>query len=138
LRALNVLVGANGAGKSNLIKAFGMLGSIFAGDLRFFVGESGGASALLNADSPEAATMRFEVHSPTAGYSAELIRDDEDSLIFSREGLWSPIHTHATVSLGRGHRETHLSRVDYDTLPHGIGELVLCSRVWRRVGECLI
>ena len=21
---------------------------------------------------------------------------------------------------------------------HGIGELVLCSRVWRRVGECLI
>jgi predicted ATPase len=117
LRALNVLVGANGAGKSNLIRAFTMLGSIFAGDLRFFVGEAGGAGALLHAGNEEATTVRFEVHSPTAGYSAELVRDDEDSLIFSSEGLWSPIHTHVTVPLGRGHRETHLSRAGYDTLP---------------------
>jgi len=117
LRALNVLVGANGAGKSNLIRAFGMLGRIFARDLGFFVGQSGGASALLHAGSAEAPAIRFEVHSPTAGYSAELVRDDEDSLIFSSEGLWSPIDTHTTVSLGRGHRETHLSRAGYDTLP---------------------
>jgi predicted ATPase len=80
LRALNVLVGANGAGKSNLIRAFGMLGSIFAGELRLFVGKAGGASALLHAGREEASAVRFEVHSPTAGYSAELVRDDEDSL----------------------------------------------------------
>jgi predicted ATPase len=97
LRALNVLVGANGTGKSNLIRAFAMLGSIFAGDLRFFVGEAGGAGALLHAGAEEAAAVRFEVHSPTAGYSAELVRDDEDSLIFSSEGLWSPIHTNERI-----------------------------------------
>jgi predicted ATPase len=132
LQALNVLVGAIGAGKSNLIKSFAMLGNIFAGDLRFFVGESGGASALMNADSTEAAAIGFEVQSPTAGYSAELVRDDEDSLIFSRERLRSPIHSHATVPLGRGHRETRLSRTDYNTLPGAEStlEAVRDSRVY--------
>jgi predicted ATPase len=132
LRALNVLVGANGAGKSNFIRAFGMLGSIFAGDMRFFVGKAGGASALLHAGSEEASAVRFEVHSPTAGYSAELVRDDEDSLIFSREDLRSPIHTEHMVSLGRGHRETHLSRAGYDTLPGAepVLEAIRGSRVY--------
>jgi len=42
LRDLNVLVGANGAGKSNFIAALGMLGRIVDGDLGLFVGLAGG------------------------------------------------------------------------------------------------
>jgi predicted ATPase len=45
LGQLNVLVGANGAGKSNFIQAFEMLGRLVEEDLGFFVGVNGGASA---------------------------------------------------------------------------------------------
>lgn len=44
LRKLNVLVGANGAGKSNLISFFKMLRCVMDGGLAGFVGESGGAA----------------------------------------------------------------------------------------------
>ena len=52
LHDLNVLVGANGAGKSNFIRALGMLGRIVDSDLSLFVGLADGASALMSvADS---------------------------------------------------------------------------------------
>jgi predicted ATPase len=41
-RDLNVLVGANGSGKSNLIALLGMLGRIVDDELGLFVGLSGG------------------------------------------------------------------------------------------------
>src|SRR5712692_8801752 len=49
LNDVNVLVGANGAGKSNLIRALSVLGRIVDSELGLFVGLSGGANALLNA-----------------------------------------------------------------------------------------
>jgi predicted ATPase len=48
LNRLNVLVGANGAGKSNFIRALELLGRIVDEELNLFVGFNGGASALLN------------------------------------------------------------------------------------------
>ncbi len=49
LGPLNVLVGANGTGKSNLIRALELLGRIVDEDLRVHVARSGGAAALVNA-----------------------------------------------------------------------------------------
>ena len=48
LGALNVLIGANGSGKSNLVRAFEMLGRIADGELAFFVSLNGGASTLVH------------------------------------------------------------------------------------------
>lgn len=42
LRQLNVLVGANGAGKSNFVEFFRMLGAMFQENLQGFVSQSGG------------------------------------------------------------------------------------------------
>lgn len=42
LRRLNVLIGANGAGKSNFIEFFRMLRAMFSDRLRLFVKEGGG------------------------------------------------------------------------------------------------
>ena len=47
LNDVNVLVGANGAGKSNFIRALSVLGRIVDSELGLFVGLSGGANALL-------------------------------------------------------------------------------------------
>jgi len=108
LNDVNVLVGANGAGKSNFIRALSVLGQIVDGDLAFFVGQSGGANALLNADTAESRRIHLEVESAVGGYSAQLVPAAGDTLIFSEETIWRD-DTGVTAELGRGHRETMLT-----------------------------
>jgi predicted ATPase len=107
---VNVLVGANGAGKSNLIRALGMLGRIMDGELGLYVGLSGGASALLNADPAEPRRIRLQVESDAGGYSAELIPAAGDTLIFSSESFL-PRGWDDAESLGRGHKESTLAKL---------------------------
>jgi predicted ATPase len=111
LNDLNVLVGANGAGKSNFIRALGMLGRIVDSELGLFVGLSGGASALLNADQTAPRLIRLEVESDAGGYIAELVPAAGDALIFSDESIW-PRDTNVVTSLGRGQRETALTATE--------------------------
>lgn len=47
IRPINVLIGANGSGKSNLLEAMAFLQAIRAGNLRRYVGRAGGADRLL-------------------------------------------------------------------------------------------
>lgn len=108
LNDVNVLVGANGAGKSNLIRALGLLGRIMDGELGLYVGLSGGASALLNIDRAAPRRVRLQVESGAGGYSAELIPAAGDTLIFSSESFL-PQGWEAAESLGRGHRESTLA-----------------------------
>jgi predicted ATPase len=108
LNDVNVLVGANGAGKSNFIRALGMLGRIVDGDLGFYVGQSGGANALLNIDAAVSRRIHLEVESAVGGYSAQLVSAAGDTLIFSEETIWRD-DTGVTAELGRGHRETMLT-----------------------------
>lgn len=46
MRQLNVLVGANGAGKSNFVEFFRMLGAMFQENLQGFVNQAGGGDGL--------------------------------------------------------------------------------------------
>jgi predicted ATPase len=108
LNDVNVLVGANGAGKSNLIRALSVLGRIIDSDLGFFVGQSGGANALLNVGQAAPRLIRLEVVSDVGGYSAELVPAAGDTLIFSEETIWRH-DTGVTAELGCGHRETMLT-----------------------------
>jgi predicted ATPase len=108
LKDVNVLVGANGAGKSNFIRALGMLGRIVDGELGLYVGLSGGASALLNADPSNPRRVRLQVESDAGGYSAELIPAAGDTLIFSNEAF-SQLGWDGLEALGRGGRESMLA-----------------------------
>ncbi|GGK63448.1 chromosome segregation protein SMC [Sphaerisporangium melleum] len=108
---LNVLVGANGAGKSNFISAFALLGRIVDEELNLFVGQAGGASTLLHAGAKGKAKIRLQLDFDSNGYEAELIPAARDELIFGEERVWFRDGGHATpfdTSLGRGHRETRL------------------------------
>lgn len=48
LSPINILIGANGSGKSNFLEAFSFLGAISDGKLRYYVKESGGAASILH------------------------------------------------------------------------------------------
>ena len=108
LNDVNVLVGANGAGKSNLIRFLGVLGRIVDRELGLYVGLSGGASALLNADLAEPRRILLDVVFDHGGYTASLIPAAGDTLIFSVESFFEP-GRETIVNLGRGHRESALA-----------------------------
>jgi predicted ATPase len=108
LNDVNVLVGANGAGKSNYIRALSMLGRIVDGELGLFVGLSGGANSLLDIDPAAPRLIHLEVESDAGRYAAELTPAAGDTFIFSDETIW-PRDSKVMTSLGRGHRETALT-----------------------------
>ncbi|MEM9217979.1 MAG: AAA family ATPase [Cyanobacteria bacterium P01_F01_bin.150] len=120
LTPLNILIGANGAGKSNLISFFKMLNEMMAepGRLQQYIGESGSAQSLLYfgpKTTPQIeAQLDFEVENGSDSYRMRLFHAAGDTLIFEEETL-SFIPTGRTEprtdDLGAGHRETLLNKV---------------------------
>ena len=60
LRPLNVLIGANGAGKSNLVSFFKLMNEMMAGRLQVHVGTTGGAESLLHYGSKRTQAIEAE------------------------------------------------------------------------------
>jgi predicted ATPase len=111
LGRLNVLIGANGAGKSNFITAFELLGRLADDQLRLFVGLRGGASALLNR-SKGARHIKFDLRGREDGYRGVLIPAADDKLIFENEAVLhrkAPDVEFQAATLGVGSSETSLT-----------------------------
>lgn len=68
LRNLNVLIGANGAGKSNLISFFRLLHATINGNLNDYVRDSGGISDLLFNGRKGTRRLEFETRFGPRGY----------------------------------------------------------------------
>ncbi len=88
LRPLNVLIGANGSGKSNFIDAFSFLRTIGQGELQRYVRQAGGADRILHFGSKVTSKMEMQVSfdQNRAGYAIELRRDDTDGLYVTASG----------------------------------------------------
>lgn len=115
IRPLNVLIGANGAGKSNLIAFFKLVNELMGERLQQHIGATGRATANLYFGpkvTPQLeAEMKFEVENGTDTYRMRLFHASGDSLIFAEETL----SFHQTgypqprvVPLGAGHQETRI------------------------------
>ncbi len=112
---LNVLIGANGAGKSNLVSFFKMLNEMMAGRLQQYIGTTGRAQSLLHFGpkvTPQIeAELEFEVDNGVDTYSMRLFHAAGDTLVFADETL-SFLQTGFTkpklVPLGAGHEETRV------------------------------
>lgn len=72
LKNLNVFVGANGAGKSNLISFFRMLNALMEGRLSEYVRDSGGISDLLFNGRKATKKMEFLTRFGVRGYCFEI------------------------------------------------------------------
>jgi predicted ATPase len=112
LRDLNLLIGANGSGKSNFVSALELLGRIVDSDLSLYVGRRGGASALLYRGPGSGDTLLLDIDFAPNGYRAGLVAAAGDRLIFQEEEIRFQDATRDDVpwvgSLGRGHQETLL------------------------------
>ena len=114
LRSLNVLIGANGAGKSNLVSFFKMLNEIAAGRLQRYLALTGRATSNLHFGptvSPHLeAELKFEtdsgdksVYRMRLGCAAgDTLKFNEECLSFHQPGIPNPVE----AQLGSGHRES--------------------------------
>jgi predicted ATPase len=88
---VSVVIGANGAGKSNLVSFFKMIGYMMTTALQQYIGEQGGASALLNYGPKVTPTLSakfvFSNESHNDGYYFSLVHAAQESLIFTHEIL---------------------------------------------------
>lgn len=111
LRNLNVLIGANGSGKTNLISIFRLLSHMVDGNLQVFVSQSGGADALLYYGQKITDEMAVDLAFGHNGYSCRLVPATGDALIFADESCWGLGEGYRRpfqVDLGAGHKETSL------------------------------
>ena len=126
LGPLNVFIGGNGAGKSNLIGVFHFLNRVVAGDLQNYTGEAGGADSILHfgrKQSPRLAVeLEFVQGDNANGYSIELRPTVEDRYIFSRESFWfhdrSRFATGLSTELGTGHVEALVQKATQPIAGH--------------------
>lgn len=115
LSALNVLIGANGAGKSNLLSLFKLLNFAMSGILQLYVQRQGGASKILHhgPKHTQELAVRIDLASDTGvnSYSARWVHGAGDRLIFAEESITYRRAGEAEpyrLELGGGHRESAL------------------------------
>ncbi len=138
MRPLNVCIGANGAGKSNLIAFFKLINEMMGGRLQQYFGTTGRATANLYFGPRITPQMEveldFEVDRGTNAYRMRLVHAADDSVIFADESVSFHQEGHdlpQLMSLGAGHQETRIREDSiYDPLPNTLRHLLSHCRVY--------
>jgi len=111
LNDLNVLIGANGAGKSNFINLFRLLNEMYEQQLQLYVQKQGGPDALLHFGRNTTDRLHAEFYFSANGYKFDLVPTADNRLVFEREVSWFKgvlYNTTPSVTLGTGHAESKL------------------------------
>ena len=116
---LNVLIGANGAGKSNFISFFRLIATLLDHRLQSLVGKAGGPDALLHFGRKQSELLKGRLYFGNNGYKFALEATNDNRMMFQREALWWNMN--GDNSVGSGHFESlaekHSSRIKEFTLP---------------------
>ena len=107
-----MLIGANGAGKSNFNSAFEMLQKVLSRELTLHTGKKGGADTLLYNGKKVTDSIEMEFHVDETVYGFELEATENDGLIFREERFESPSYLWGDG----GHTESKLSDAIKDSL----------------------
>ncbi len=128
LGPLNVLIGANGAGKSNFVAVFELLRQIVNKNLQVHVGLAGGADQMLFYGRKVTEKIALQFDFGKNAYRCVLLPASNGSLIFGEEtasfqgeGFGGPYEE----SLGGGHQETALHKESRRTKRTTIADHVL-------------
>ncbi len=82
---LNILLGANGAGKSNFISVFKLLANMYEQNLQLHIQKSGGADTLLHYGRKKTEEINMEFYFDLNGYKFSLIPTSDNRFIFEKE-----------------------------------------------------
>ncbi len=111
LKPLNVLIGANGSGKSNFISFFKVLNHLVNENLQNAVARSGGANTLFYFGTKTTEQIQFELYFGRNSYRVAWEVSTDSKLYFSHErlGFLGDGYPNPMINgLGSGHNETEL------------------------------
>lgn len=108
LGMLNVLIGANGAGKSNFISLFVLLQKMIDTKLQNYVSRQGGPDALLHFGSKITDALEVVFYFGENGYKFKLAPTHDAQMMF--DGEWFFRKTSNFKLIGSGHHESHWAR----------------------------
>ncbi len=117
LRNLNIIVGANGAGKSNFLSFFKFASALAKGNLQTFIQQQGGPDALLYGTRKVTSQLDMEIsfrphEQKSVAYRCSLSPTADNRLIFSAESFdwnkWMDLIEKRSIVLGRGQSESNL------------------------------
>jgi predicted ATPase len=143
LRPVNVLIGANGSGKSNFIGAFRFLAALAGDNFPVQVQKWGGPDALLHYGKKHTAQMHFSLRfasaqadPPDTGYALTLETTQDNRFIFTREQAWQIDNPAGTTSpMEMGHEIAKISNAlpaAQSTAHALLQQLGQQLRVWRQ------
>lgn len=128
LGRLNILIGANGAGKSNFVNFFGLVQRILSEQLQVAVGEGGGPDSFLHFGRKTTEEIHAELYFGNNGYKFSLQPTQDNRLMFSSEALWWNMrgdwHTQSGHFESRFRERNHHGAIWTHTVPS--------MRSWRR------
>lgn len=97
---VNVLIGSNGAGKSNFISLFKMLQSMIDGQLQLYVSKHGGPNALLHYGSKVTENLEVDFFFGKNGYSFTLEPTNDGRMMFTGEWFYWTASNYKRISAG--------------------------------------
>ncbi|NOQ36439.1 MAG: AAA family ATPase [Methylococcaceae bacterium] len=102
MESINILIGANGAGKTNFISLFTFLRNLSQGKLKNHVESEGGSERFFHFGSRHTSKIKIEVDIGNNGYHVELSPNyDDDSFMFDVE----------FCTVASSHKNWHLSPI---------------------------
>jgi len=126
LCALNVLIGCNGAGKSNFIGFFRMIQQMLEENLQHYVSKQGGPDALLHFGRKTTKKLIAELYFGNNGYWCTLEPTADNRMMIAEESFWWNVS--GPKRIGSGHFETNAHKGTHT----GIDKFVLPSlKQWR-------
>ena len=114
MKKLNVLIGANGAGKSNFVAYFKMLSELVEGRLQNWTTKQGSADRILSFGVKETESLKSFIQFGRNGYMFVLEPTVDGGFSFEKEKLYfnGPYHGESWTGLGSGHTEAKLKEKD--------------------------
>ena len=127
LGMLNVLIGANGAGKSTFISFFRLINRILDEQLQTTVSLMGGPDAVLHFGRKTTEELQAELYFGNNGYRFSLKPTQDNRMMLSHEALWW--NAHGDWRPKSGHFETYAHEQKNKTRIYGF--VVPAIRSWR-------
>lgn len=114
LNNINILIGSNGAGKSNFVSFFRLLRDLIEQRLQLSLATQGGADACLYLGPRETKELSVQLFFGENGYEFTLVPTVDNKLVFSSEAVLYSGHPFSRTvpsrrSLGSGHFEARLA-----------------------------
>ncbi len=110
LEPINILIGANGAGKSNFVDFFRLLRELVEQRLQFTIAKKGGADAHLFLGPKTTDQIVAHIYFAANGYEFSLEPTANNQLVFGYERMYfhGPYYGVSRYPLGSGHDESKL------------------------------